>query len=89
MKKHVNVTVLGRVQGVAFRYRALEKAQDMGITGFARNMNDGSVYLEIEGEEEDLEQFLKWCQEGPTLAEVEKVEVSESNLKNYPDFKIY
>jgi len=50
MKKHVNITVKGRVQGVGFRYSAMEAAEELGIKGFVRNMPDGSVYIEAEGE---------------------------------------
>ena len=47
----------------------------MRITCSARNESDGSVYIDVEGEEKDLEKFVEWCHLGPSLAKVEKVEI--------------
>lgn len=83
MKKHLNIKIYGRVQGVFFRISAKEKAESLGIVGFARNEPDGSVYIETEGQEDDLEEFIKWCQKGPEAAHVEKVETYKGPLKNF------
>ena len=74
--KHLNIKIYGQVQAVFFRVSAKEKAEKLGITCSARNESDGSVYIEVEGEEGSLEEFVKWCHIGPPLAKVEKVEVS-------------
>jgi len=58
MKKRVSVTYKGRVQGVGFRYTAEEIANNLGISGWVRNNSDGSVELEVEGEEAILQEFL-------------------------------
>ena len=58
MYKHTNLKIYGRVQGVFFRYTAKEKADEFAVTGFARNEEDGSVYIEAEGEEENLDKFI-------------------------------
>jgi acylphosphatase len=60
----LNIKIFGQVQGVFFRGSAKQKAQDLGITGFVRNVL-GAVYIEAEGSEEALEQFLGWCRHGP------------------------
>ncbi len=87
--KHLSVKVFGRVQGVFFRHSAKQKAKELGIKGFVRNEPDGTVYIEAEGEEENLEQFLDWCHRGPFLAKVKKVEfVFKSGIKNFDDFVI-
>ena len=88
MVKHLNIKIFGQVQGIFFRYTAKEKAEELGIKGFARNEDDGSVYIEAEGGEEDLEKFLGWCGDGPPLAKVEKVEKTEEGMKNFLEFKI-
>ena len=49
--KRIRIKVSGRVQGVAYRHSALTMARYMGVRGFARNLNDGSVYIEAEAEE--------------------------------------
>ena len=86
--QHTNITVYGLVQGVFFRATAKEQADKLSLTGFAKNMPDGSVYIEAEGEENNLEKFIKWCNSGPMMAQIEKVEVSENSLKNFTNFTI-
>ena len=69
-----------------YRATAVEMATSLNIKGFARNEKDGSVYIEAEGEENDLEQFVRWCGIGPERAKVERVRTEESDLKNYSNF---
>ncbi len=88
MKKHFNIVVYGLVQGIFFRAGAKEHADKLNISGFAKNMPDGSVYTEAEGEENNLDKFVKWCNSGPMLARIEKVEISEGSLENFKEFKI-
>ncbi len=87
--KHLTVRVSGRVQGVGFRYSAASEAQKLDITGFAENNPDGSVYIEVEGEEAALKKFLAWCRKGPWLANVERVEVEWSEAVGiFSDFSM-
>lgn len=87
--KHANIKIFGLVQGVFFRVTAKEQADNLGITGFARNEGDGTVLIEAEGKKESLGKLIKWCHKGPNLAQVKKVEVSESLAKNFSNFKVY
>lgn len=88
MKKHYNITVNGRVQGVAYRYSALLKAKELKLTGFVRNLPDSSVEIEAEGEEQMLDIFYLWCKTGPARARVDKIFVSPGDIVNYIDFNI-
>ena len=89
MIKHLKIKVFGSVQGVLFRHWSKVKAKELKLTGFVQNRPDGSVYLEAEGEEKDLKDFLAWCHQGPSFARVEKVEFEYMNqIKGYSDFKI-
>jgi len=89
MLKHLNIKIFGRVQGVFFRHSAKQKAEELNIKGFVRNEPDGTVYIEAEGEEENLKQFLDWCHQGPILASVKKVEFEfKSEIKNFSEFVI-
>ena len=89
MVKHIDINIKGRVQGVFFRKSAQEKAKSLGVSGFARNMPDGSLYIEAEGEENRLNKFLTWCRIGPKGARVLSVDCDVSNApKNHRDFKI-
>lgn len=89
MIKHINIKIYGKVQGIFYRITAKEEAAKLNITGFARNEPDGSVYIEAEGEEEKLDQFINWCHKGSPLAKVAKVETTESSLKNFSGFEVY
>jgi len=86
--KHLNVRIFGQVQGVGFRYYAKREADDLNLKGIIKNEKDGSVYIELEGEEDSIEDFLEWCNDGPELAKVDKIETEESPLKNYSEFLI-
>lgn len=79
---------MGRVQGVFFRAFTKEEAENLGLTGYVTNTDDGNVYIEAEGDESKLKKLIKWCHKGPMLAKVEKVEVSAGDLKNYHEFAI-
>lgn len=89
MKVHFNIKIYGLVQGVFFRATAKEAADKLSITGFARNEKDNTVYIEAEGEKNKLDKFIKWCNIGPSMAEVEKVLVTEDKLKNFSRFEVY
>jgi acylphosphatase len=89
MNKHYDISIRGRVQGVGFRYHALSVAEKSGITGLVKNLSDGSVYIEAEGEESALNEFLKWCREGPPHAHVTSVSLIESGLINYSTFSVH
>jgi len=89
MKKHLVVRIFGRVQGVWFRRSAQIKAKRLELFGFAKNLPDGSVYIEVEGKREALKTFLAWCRKGSLLARVKKVDFEYSSfLKGFGDFEV-
>jgi acylphosphatase len=88
MKKHYNLRIKGKVQGVWYRASTQKQAEMLGISGFVRNEADGSVYAEAEGDEAVLDQFVEWCWQGPSEAVVEEVVKEEGPLKDFRAFKI-
>jgi acylphosphatase len=72
----VYVQLMGRVQGVAFRYYARKMASQLGVKGWIRNMVNGDVEAVIEGSEGKVTRMLEWCKEGPGMARVENVIVT-------------
>jgi acylphosphatase len=86
--KNIQISIAGRVQGVGFRYSAVHKAQHTGIKGFVKNMYDGSVFIEAEGDESSLDHFLLWCHKGPSFARVDQVTTTEGTIKNYASFSV-
>lgn len=88
MTKHFEIRVSGQVQDVGFRYNAQKLAHRLGINGTVQNLADNSVLIHAEGDDEILEQFLSWCQEGPEAAVVSKVTCRQSPVVGYEQFKI-
>jgi acylphosphatase len=74
MKKvRAHVVIDGRVQGVCFRLETRREALDRCVTGWVKNLPDGSVEAVLEGDEGDVKSMLKWCEAGPSLARVSNV----------------
>lgn len=88
MPRHYNIRILGSVQAVSFRHNAKIEADKLGIFGFVVNQPDGSVYVEVEGAEEKLQQFIEWCKSGPRHARVSNLEVTKEPVVGYLHFEI-
>ena len=86
--KCLQIIIRGKVQGVWFRVSTRNKAQELGVFGIVKNQSDGSVYVEVEGDESSLKKFVEWCYEGSEFSRVDTVEISEIEMKNFTDFKI-
>lgn len=84
---HYKISVRGVVQGVGFRYHTMKKASELGVYGYVRNESDGSVYIEAEGDENSVQQFLEWCHIGPGWARVTNVEFKLSEPQGYSIFE--
>ncbi|MGC8631246.1 MAG: acylphosphatase [Thermoprotei archaeon] len=79
----------GIVQGVGFRFFAESKAKRLSLNGFARNEDDGSLTIYVEGERESIAKFIDEVSTGPRLARVSNIEVSWKNFSGeYDDFYI-
>jgi len=74
--ERLHAVIRGDVQGVGFRYFVLRKAQQLGLRGWVRNNDDGTVELVAEGARQDLEQLKRAVGEGPRMARVDRVDTS-------------
>lgn len=81
--EELKLRVYGMVQGVFFRSECSGKAKELGLFGYVKNLSDGSIEVKAQGEEEKLLELLKWCEQGPCNARVEKIE-KEWSLVNEP-----
>lgn len=88
MIKSVKINIYGKVQGVGFRYSALQRANELGITGFVKNRNDGSVYIEADGEPEIIEEFVLWCRKGPAWSRVDDIKIIDIPFNDYKCFGV-
>jgi acylphosphatase len=82
------IIVKGRVQGVGFRWNAAKEARLRGIKGYVKNLPGGEVLIEVEGTRDILDDYVKWCNEGPAFSVVESVDVETLSPRGYDDFRI-
>jgi len=70
---HYEIKIKGRVQGVGFRQFVNDKARDFDISGWVKNMPDGSVFVRAEGDEKDMEPFIDYLRRGPSMGRVDNL----------------
>ncbi|MBD3314138.1 acylphosphatase [Candidatus Woesearchaeota archaeon] len=75
--KRVHLIIHGRVQGVFFRHNTKKRAKRLGLTGWARNRDDGTVEVVAEGEEDKVDSLVDFCRKGPACARVDDVDIEE------------
>ena len=79
----------GRVQGISFRSFTVKIAERLGLTGWVKNLPDGRVESMVEGEEKNVEKFLRLLNKGPILSRVNEVKIErEKYTGDFSDFKI-
>ncbi len=83
--------IKGDVQGVFFRVSTCEKARELGVLGWVRNLEDGQVEVYAEADAEKMAIFYRWLNEGPPMAKVNQVlELKvENNNKRYKNASSY
>jgi acylphosphatase len=82
------VVVHGHVQGVFFRETTRRRAETAGVTGWVRNLADGSVEAVFEGGAESVERLVRFCEQGPRGASVEWVDVSSEPPEGLSGFAV-
>lgn len=89
--KKCRIRVIGKVQGVAFRYYTKKKADELGLLGSVENKEDGSVEIVACGSDDEVSKLIDWCSTGSPASRVEKLDVEEMILDDdavYLDFSI-
>ena len=86
--KHISIIVSGIVQGVGFRYSALQAAKSFSVNGYVENLQDGRVMIEAEGNEENVNAMLEWVKEGPPRAKVRDIDIMDKKPEYYSRFEI-
>ncbi len=85
MALRAHAIISGRVQGVWFRYATRERAEELGVTGWVRNLHDGRVEARFEGDPGAVRAALEFVREGPPHAQVEDVKVHEEEIQETAD----
>lgn len=82
------VLVHGRVQGVGFRISVAREADRVGVTGTVRNVLDGTVEADIEGQPDAVAAMIDWLGEGPASAQVTQTEVESRRPRGAMTFEV-
>lgn len=86
--RRVRIQLSGRVQGVFFRASCAQRAEELGLSGWVRNVAGGGVEVTFEGTESSVEQMVSWCREGPPLARVDGFEVVDETPTGGSGFRV-
>ncbi|HUS29104.1 MAG TPA: acylphosphatase [Kofleriaceae bacterium] len=86
--RRIRAIVSGRVQGVSYRASTADKARQLGLAGWVKNLPDGSVELEAEGSPDQVAALVTWCHHGPPAARVDNVTVEELSPTGGDDFDV-
>ncbi len=89
--EHVQARILieGRLQSMNFRFQTQQQAQKLGLAGFIRNLADGRIEIEIQGDEGKIEEMLTWCQEEPHGSQIKSILYRyDKPTKHYTDFMV-
>lgn len=75
--RRIRAIISGRVQGVSYRAATCTEARRLGVVGWVKNRDDGSVELEAEGPDDMVAALIQWCHQGPPAALVARVAVDD------------
>jgi len=81
MNVRVHVFVSGKVQGVFFRSSTKDMAQELGLSGWVKNLADGRVEALFEGKNDVVEKMIEWCKIGPEFSKVTGLEVIKEDYQ--------
>ncbi|MBI3026572.1 acylphosphatase [Candidatus Woesearchaeota archaeon] len=84
----LHITVSGRVQGVFFRANIREKAAELGLKGYTKNLNDGNVEVVAEGNEEKIKELIEFIKKGPGIAKVKDIKIKNKEPENFKSFEV-
>lgn len=87
--KYYRIQIIGKVQGVAFRYYTKLKADELGLMGTTENQIDGSVITFAKGQEEVINEFIKWCRHGSPASIVKEVNCTELSASESQEYKVF
>ena len=86
--RRVRIIVYGRVQGVGFRYFVQEQAKQYGVKGYVRNLPNGQVEIDAEGEHSSLQEFILLCKKGSRLSTVNDCVIHDIPYFGFLQFSI-
>ncbi len=89
MKNAAKIIVQGTVQGIFFRQFVKEHADNLGLVGFVRNLENGNVEIIVEGESGQIERLVGFVRKGPEHAQIRNVKIEERKWSgDFKEFKV-
>jgi len=86
--KTLKIYITGTVQGIFFRKFIEERANELGIRGFVRNLDDGRVEVIIEGDEKKIEEMINICRQGSPHSTINNIKIQELKHQGFNSFKV-
>ena len=86
--KCVHLIVSGRVQGVFFRANVRNKAVELGLRGYTKNLDNGNVEVVAQGDEDKLKKLINFIKKGPGIASVSGLEIKHKEPESFKNFEI-
>ena len=83
-----HIIVHGKVHGVSFRVSIQTKALELCLTGWVRNLRNGTVEVHVEGSRVSIDQLIKWCETGPPTAKVSRCDLDWITPQGIDNFRI-
>ena len=84
----LHIIIHGEVHGVSFRASTQTKALELSLTGWVRNLSNGTVEVHAEGSRDSMNQLIKWCQKGPPSAKVSRYDLDWVTPQGMDKFRI-
>jgi len=86
--KTIRIYISGSVQGIFFRKYLEEKANEFGVRGFVRNLDDGRVEVLAEGRDENVNSMLEVCKKGTQHTKITDIQIQELKNQGFKGFKV-
>ena len=87
--KKAYITIHGRVQGIGFRFFVSQHARALHLNGIVQNNSDGTVSVDVEGEQQSIKELIALLHQGPSMSNVTEVDTEWNEYRgDYKDFRI-
>ena len=86
--KTLRIFISGLVQGIFFRDFIREQAENLGLKGYVRNLDDNRVEVVVEGDNNEVNKMIELCKKGPKESKVRDIEIEKIENKGFESFRI-
>jgi acylphosphatase len=85
---HFNITMSGKFYKIGYRLHAANQANNLNIKGFVQRVGNNTIYIEAEGVEKNVENYINWCKNNLPWTKMELFSTELSDFRNYKYFQI-